>query len=238
MEDGDVLFIDEIHRLPAAVEEFIYPAMEDRRIDFTLDSGMNARVVTIALKRFTLIGATTRAGLLTQALRSRFGVMHHLEYYGHDDLVHILRRAAGILVVDGITVDAFDAIATRSRGTPRIALRLLRRVRDFAEVRANGRADRAAVDGALRLEGVDERGLDELDRKYMRAIASIYGGGPVGLEAIAATLGEDAQTLEDLVEPFLLQIGFLARTRQGRRLTKAGADVIGFELPGGGLFEE
>jgi Holliday junction DNA helicase RuvB len=238
MEDGDVLFIDEIHRLPAAVEEFIYPAMEDRRIDFTLDSGMNARVVTIALKRFTLIGATTRAGLLTQALRSRFGVMHHLEYYGHDDLVHILRRAAGILAVDGITVDAFDAIATRSRGTPRIALRLLRRVRDFAEVRANGRADRAAVDGALRLEGVDERGLDELDRKYMRAIASIYGGGPVGLEAIAATLGEDAQTLEDLVEPFLLQIGFLARTRQGRRLTKAGADVIGFELPGGGLFEE
>ena len=238
MEDGDVLFIDEIHRLPAAVEEFIYPAMEDRRIDFTLDSGMNARVVTIALKRFTLIGATTRAGLLTQALRSRFGVMHHLEYYGHDDLVHILRRAAGILAVDGITGDAFDAIATRSRGTPRIALRLLRRVRDFAEVRANGRADRAAVDGALRLEGVDERGLDELDRKYMRAIASIYGGGPVGLEAIAATLGEDAQTLEDLVEPFLLQIGFLARTRQGRRLTKAGADVIGFELPGGGLFEE
>jgi Holliday junction DNA helicase RuvB len=238
MEDGDVLFIDEIHRLPAAVEEFIYPAMEDRRIDFTLDSGMNARVVTIALKRFTLIGATTRAGLLTQALRSRFGVMHHLEYYGHDDLVHILRRAAGILAVDGITGDAFDAIATRSRGTPRIALRLLRRVRDFAEVRANGRADRAAVDGALRLEGVDERGLDELDRKYMRAIASIYGGGPVGLEAIAATLGEDAQTLEDLVEPFLLQIGFLARTRQGRRLTKAGADVIGFELPGGGLFDE
>jgi Holliday junction DNA helicase RuvB len=238
MEDGDVLFIDEIHRLPAAVEEFIYPAMEDRRIDFTLDSGMNARVVTIALKRFTLIGATTRAGLLTQALRSRFGVMHHLEYYGHDDLVHILRRAAGILAVDGITGDAFDAIATRSRGTPRIALRLLRRVRDFAEVRANGRADRAAVDGALRLEGVDERGLDELDRKYMRAIASIYGGGPVGLEAIAATLGEDAQTLEDLVEPFLLQIGFLARTRQGRRLTKSGADLIGFELPGGGLFEE
>jgi Holliday junction DNA helicase RuvB len=238
MEDGDVLFIDEIHRLPAAVEEFIYPAMEDRRIDFTLDSGMNARVVTIALKRFTLIGATTRAGLLTQALRSRFGVMHHLEYYGHDDLVHILRRAAGILAVDGITGDAFDAIATRSRGTPRIALRLLRRVRDFAEVRANGRADRAAVDGALRLEGVDERGLDELDRKYMRAIASIYGGGPVGLEAIAATLGEDAQTLEDLVEPFLLQIGFLARTRQGRRLTKSGADLIGFELPGGGLFDE
>jgi len=237
MEQGDVLFIDEIHRLPAAVEEFIYPAMEDRRIDFTLDSGMHARVVTIALKPFTLIGATTRAGLLTQALRSRFGIAHHLEFYAHDDLVSILVRAARILGVDGVSGDAFDAIAARSRGTPRIALRLLRRVRDYAEVRAHGRADRSAVDGALRLEGVDERGLDELDRKYMRAIASIYGGGPVGLEAVAATLGEDSQTLEDLVEPFLLQIGFLARTRQGRRLTRPGADAIGFALPANGLFE-
>ncbi len=238
MEEGDVLFIDEIHRLPAAVEEFIYPAMEDRRIDFTLDSGMHARVVTIQLKPFTLIGATTRAGLLTQALRSRFGIAHHLEFYAHGDLVGILRRAAGILGVRDIGDEALDAIAARSRGTPRIALRLLRRVRDFAEVRSAGRADRAAVDGALRLEGVDERGLDELDRKYMRAIASIYGGGPVGLEAVAATLGEDAETLEDLVEPFLLQIGFLARTRQGRRLTRQGADAIGFELPQPGqLFE-
>ena len=231
MEEGDVLFIDEIHRLPATVEEFIYPAMEDRRIDFTLDSGMHARVVTIALKPFTLIGATTRAGLLTQALRSRFGIAHHLEFYGHDDLVRILARASGILGVQGITDEAFDAIAARSRGTPRIALRLLRRVRDFAAVRGGGAANRAAVEGALRLEGVDERGLDELDRKYMRAIASIYGGGPVGLEAVAATLGEDSQTLEDLVEPFLLQIGFLARTRQGRRLTRQGAEAIGFELP-------
>jgi len=237
MEEGDVLFIDEIHRLPAAVEEFIYPAMEDRRIDFTLDSGMHARVVTIALKPFTLIGATTRAGLLTQALRSRFGIAHHLEFYAHEDLVAILVRAAGILGMEGVSREAFDAIAARSRGTPRIALRLLRRVRDFAEVRAKGRADRDAVDGALRLEGVDALGLDELDRKYMRTIASIYGGGPVGLEAIAATLGEDSETLEDLVEPFLLQIGFLARTRQGRRLTKPGADAIGFALPASGLFE-
>jgi hypothetical protein len=212
--------------------------VDGKSFDFTLDSGMHARVVTIALKPFTLIGATTRAGLLTQALRSRFGIAHHLEYYGHDDLVRILHRAAGILSVEGITTGAFDAIASRSRGTPRIALRLLRRVRDFAEVRANGRADHAAVDGALRLEGVDERGLDELDRKYMRAIASIYGGGPVGLEAVAATLGEDAQTLEDLVEPFLLQIGFLARTRQGRRLTRQGADAIGFTLHANGLSEE
>ncbi|MEY3025972.1 MAG: Holliday junction ATP-dependent helicase RuvB [Planctomycetota bacterium] len=238
MEEGDILFIDEIHRLPAAVEEFIYPAMEDRRIDFTLDSGMHARVVTIALKPFTLIGATTRAGLLTQALRSRFGIAHHLEYYAHDDLVDILARASRILAMGEVADGAFDAIAARSRGTPRIALRLLRRVRDFAAVRGGGRTDHEAVDGALRLEGVDARGLDELDRKYMRAIATVYGGGPVGLEAIAATLGEDAETLEDLVEPFLLQIGFLARTRQGRRLTRAGAEAIGVTLASGELFEE
>jgi Holliday junction DNA helicase RuvB len=231
MEAHDVLFIDEIHRLPAAVEEYIYPAMEDRRIDFTLDSGMHARVVTIELKPFTLIGATTRAGLLTQALRSRFGISHHLEFYGHDDLVRILVRAAAILSVRAIDNDAFDAIAARSRGTPRIALRLLRRVRDFADVRAQGRADSDAVMAALRLEGIDDIGLDDLDRKYMRAVADIYGGGPVGLEAIAATLAEDAGTIEDLVEPYLLQIGFLARTRQGRRLTKQGAESIGFELP-------
>ena len=231
MEENDVLFIDEIHRLPAAVEEYIYPAMEDRRIDFTLDSGMHSRVVTISLKPFTLIGATTRAGLLTQALRSRFGIAHHLEFYGHDDLVGILERAARILSMPGITADAFDAIASRSRGTPRIAIRLLRRVRDFAAVRGTGRADRAAVDGALKLEGIDERGLDELDRKYMRAIAEIYGGGPVGVEAVAATLAEDVGTIEDMVEPYLLQLGYLARTRQGRRLTKPGADSIGFALP-------
>jgi len=231
MEKDDILFIDEIHRLPASVEEYIYPAMEDRRIDFTLDSGMHARVVTIPLKPFTLIGATTRAGLLTQALRTRFGIAHHLEFYGHDDLVRILGRAAEILALRGVHADAFDAIAARSRGTPRIALRLLRRVRDFAEVRAQGRADRAAVDAALRLEGIDDRGLDEMDRKYLRALAEIYRGGPVGLEAIAATLGEDAGTLEDMVEPYLLQVGFLARTRQGRRLTRPGADAVGFTLP-------
>jgi Holliday junction DNA helicase RuvB len=231
MEERDVLFIDEIHRLPASVEEYIYPAMEDRRIDFTLDSGMHARVVTIPLKPFTLIGATTRAGLLTQALRSRFGIAHHLEFYAHDDLVSILVRAAGIYGMQGIRGEAFDAIASRARGTPRIALRLLRRVRDFADVRAKGTADAKVVADALRLEGIDDRGLDDLDRKYLRAIADIYRGGPVGLEAIAATLAEDAGTLEDVVEPYLLQIGFLARTRQGRRLTKPGADAVGFALP-------
>ena len=239
LEHGDVLFIDEIHRLPAAVEEFIYPAMEDRRIDFTLDSGMHARVVTLELKPFTLIGATTRAGLLTQALRSRFGIAHHLEFYGHADLVRILARAAGILGMADIEPAAYDALAQRSRGTPRIALRLLRRLRDFVAVRAGGKADRAAVDGALTLEGVDALGLDELDRKYLRTVATIYQGGPVGLEAIAATLGEDAETLEDVVEPFLLQIGFLARTRQGRRLTRQGADAVGYALPAAdGLFAE
>jgi Holliday junction DNA helicase RuvB len=231
LEEGDVLFIDEIHRLPAAVEEYIYPAMEDRKIDFTLDSGMHARVVTLALKPFTLIGATTRAGLLTQALRSRFGIAHHLEFYPHDDLVRILRRASVILAMRGIEGDAFDAIAARSRGTPRVALRLLRRVRDYAETRAGGRADLAAVDAALKIEGIDARGLDDFDRKYLRAIADVYRGGPVGLEAIAATLGDDAGTLEDAVEPYLLQIGLLARTRQGRRLTRAGADAIGVALP-------
>ncbi len=238
MEAGDILFIDEIHRLPASVEEYIYPAMEDRKIDFTLDTGMHARVVTISLKPFTLIGATTRAGLLTQALRSRFGIAQHLEFYTHADLVSILVRAAGIYGMRGIREDAFDAIATRARGTPRIALRLLRRVRDFAQVRGQGLADAKTVASALDLEGIDARGLDELDRKYMRAIADIYRGGPVGVEAIAATLAEDAGTLEDVVEPYLLQIGFLARTRQGRRLTKHGADAIGFTMPSEGqLFE-
>lgn len=231
MEERDVLFIDEIHRLPAAVEEYIYPAMEDRKIDFTLDNGMHARVVTIALKPFTLIGATTRAGMLTNALRSRFGIAHHLEFYEHEDLVAILSRAAGILGMRSVAPDAFNAIAARARGTPRIALRLLRRVRDYADVRSGGRADAETVAKALRLEGIDDRGLEDLDRKYMRAIADVYGGGPVGLEAVAATIAEDAGTLEDVVEPYLLQIGFLARTRLGRKLTKAGADSIGFAFP-------
>jgi len=222
LEPRDVLFIDEIHRLPAAVEEYIYPAMEDYRVDFTVDSGMHAKIITLSLKPFTLIGATTRAGLLTHALRSRFGIVHHLQFYEHDELVRILRRAASILEIgDGGAVDgrAFDAIAERSRGTPRVAIRLLRRVRDFAQVRCGGRVGNEAVDGALELEGVDRLGLDDLDRRYLRTIAEIYGGGPVGLEAVAATLADDAGTLEDLVEPFLLQIGFVARTRQGRQLT-------------------
>ena len=223
----DVLFIDEIHRLPPVVEEYIYPAMEDFRIDVTVDSGRHAKIVTIHLEPFTLIGATTRAGLLSGALRNRFGISHHLQFYTRDDLVEILERAASLLELRNVPRTALETIAARSRGTPRVALRLLRRVRDFAHVRASGRIDDAVVDDALQLEGVDELGLDGLDRAYLRTLAETYQGGPAGLEAIAATLGEDAGTLEDVVEPFLLQIGFLARTRQGRRLTPSAALHLG-----------
>ena len=233
---GDVLFIDEIHRLPAAVEEYIYPAMEEYRVDFTVDQGMHARMVTLPLKPFTLIGATTRAGLLTQALRSRFGLSHHLDFYGQEELERILLRAADLL---GVKTDAASVhtLAARSRGTPRVALRLLRRVRDWAQVKGKGRVDAEAVRAGLELEGVDASGLDELDRKYLRTLARTYKGGPVGLETLAATIGEDHDTLEDLVEPFLLRSELLARTRQGRRLTAAGAAMIGERLEGTELFE-
>ena len=233
---GDVLFIDEIHRLPAAVEEYIYPAMEEYRVDFTVDQGMHARMVTLPLKPFTLIGATTRAGLLTQALRSRFGLSHHLDFYGQEELERILVRAADLLDVK-TDATSVHTLAARSRGTPRVALRLLRRVRDWAQVKGKGRVDAEAVREGLELEGVDASGLDELDRKYLRTLARTYKGGPVGLETLAATIGEDADTLEDLVEPFLLRSELLARTRQGRRLTAAGAAMIGERLEGTELFE-
>ncbi|MBX3408992.1 MAG: Holliday junction branch migration DNA helicase RuvB [Phycisphaeraceae bacterium] len=241
---GDILFIDEVHRLPIAVEEFIYPAMEDFRIDVTLDSGMAARTVQVRCKPFTLLGATTRAGLLSSPLRSRFGLVHHLQYYDLEDLVRILSRSAGLLGLRQTDPESLDAIARRSRGTPRIANRLLRRVRDYAAVKADGRVTMQTVLAALKLEGVDDAGLDELDRRYMRTIATTYRGGPVGLEAVAATLSEDAGTLEDVVEPFLLQVGFVARTRRGRALTQAGCDHLGVDYTGadkpgesGGLFQ-
>jgi Holliday junction DNA helicase RuvB len=241
LKQGDVLFIDEIHRLPIAVEEFIYPAMEDWKIDVAVDSGMNARTVTIRLKPFTLIGATTRAGLMSAPLRSRFGSTHHLRYYPVEDLFEILRRSARLLAV-GASETSLQAIAERSRGTPRIANRLLRRVRDYAQVRSGGAIEARIVDEALALEGVDPLGLDDLDRAYLKVIAGTYRGGPVGLEAIAATMGEDSGTLEDVVEPFLLQMGFLARTRKGRMLTPAAAKHMGIEAPAtegtAGLFEE
>ena len=230
LEHGDVLFIDEIHRLPVAVEEFVYPAMEDFKIDICVDSGLHARTVQVKLKPFSLIGATTRAGLLSAPLRSRFGLVHHLQYYAPDELLTILRRSAHLLEMNVTTHDADDALAAvgeRSRGTPRIANRLLRRVRDFAQVRAAGVLTPEVVAQALNLEGVDPLGLDRLDRAYLRAIGETYAGGPVGLETVAATMNEDAGTLEDVVEPYLLQIGFLARTRRGRMLTKAAADHLG-----------
>ncbi len=238
LQHGDVLFIDEIHRLNIALEEYLYSAMEDFKIDFTLDSGMHAKVITMQIKPFCLIGATTRAGLISGPMRSRFGLLHNLEYYAEEDLIRILHRSAGILNVgmgggpgkEKEMGESLRAIAERSRGTPRIANRLLRRVRDFAQVRNNGELSPRVIQEALTLEGVDQHGLDELDRKYMRVIGEVYRGGPVGLEAIAATLGEDSGTLEDTVEPYLLQIGFLARTRKGRQLTMAGGAHVGLKV--------
>lgn len=218
LEDGDVLFIDEIHRLGRVVEEFLYPAMEDFQIDFVVDRGAYAKTLKLPLKRFTLIGATTRAGMLSAPLRDRFGIVHHLDFYEPDDLERIVLRSASLL---GATIERAGAvtIATRSRGTPRIANRLLRRVRDYADVRATGRISEEVADAALEREGVDARGLDRLDRAFLRAIVENYRGGPAGIAAIAATLNEDAQTLEDVVEPFLLKAGFVVRTASGRKAT-------------------
>lgn len=226
LEPNDVLFIDEIHRLPAAVEEFIYPAMEDCRIDVAVDSGMHARTVSITLKPFTMIGATTRAGMLTAPLRSRFGIAHHLKHYDPDDLLTILERSASLLEIE-YEIESLLTVARRSRGTPRIANRLLRRIRDYAQVKGAGKIESHIVDEALALEGVDHKGLDELDRSYLRVIGTTYQGGPVGLEAVAASMGEDAGAIEGVVEPYLLQIGHLARTRRGRQLTAAGAEHVG-----------
>ena len=222
MEPNDVLFIDEIHRLPSAVEEYIYPAMEDYKIDFTIDSGMHARVVTYALQPFTLIGATTRAGLLTGALRSRFGIVHNIRFYDSSELTSILQQASSTLGMHTVEKDSLQVIASRSRGTPRIALRLLRRVRDFAQVKNDDLIDERIVNEALQLEGIDHAGLDSLDRTYLQTLADTYEGGPVGVEAMAASMGEDAGTLQDVVEPYLLQAGMVSRTRQGRKITPMG----------------
>jgi Holliday junction DNA helicase RuvB len=241
MQHGDVLFVDEIHRLPIAVEEYLYPAMEDYKIDFTLDGGRHARIVTYRISPFTLIGATTRAGLLSGALRSRFGITHHLRFYDEPELLLILERAVQRLGMEPLDRSALAAIARRSRGTPRVTLRLLRRVRDFAQVRHGGTIDESIIEESLQLEGIDELGLDHLDRTYLRTMHGVYDGGPVGVEAIAASVGEDPGTLEDVVEPYLLQIGFLARTRQGRRLTAAAARHLSLDTAGaeaGTLFSE
>ncbi len=230
LQPHDILFIDEIHRLPVALEEYLYSAMEDFRIDFVVDSGMHAKTITLPLKPFTLIGATTRAGLLSGPMRARFGITHHLEFYSPNDLLTILTHNANTLNITNATSAALEMIALRSRGTPRVANRLLRRVRDYSQIKHNNRFDNDTITQALKLEGVDELGLDEIDRKYLRAIGNVYHGGPVGLEAIAATLSEDSGTLEDMVEPYLLQIGFLARTRRGRQFTKQAADHLGINF--------
>jgi holliday junction DNA helicase RuvB len=218
LERRDVLFIDEIHRLSPAVEEYIYPAMEDYKVDFIVDSGMHSRTINLPLKPFTLIGATTRAGLLSPPLRTRFGITHHLDFWTVAELLDRCRLSADMLKIE-YDQPALELLATRARGTPRIANRLLRRCRDFAQVKGNGRLTNDMVVAALRLEGIDELGLDELDRRFLRIIIDTYRGGPVGIETVAATLGEETDTLVDVVEPYLLQCGLLARTRRGRLAT-------------------
>ena len=232
LEHGDVLFIDEIHRLGTVVEEYLYPALEDFQIDFVVDRGAYAKTLKLPLKRFTLVGATTRAGMLSAPLRDRFGIVHHLEYYEPAELQQIVERSARVLEI-AMESEGAQAIARRSRGTPRIANRLLRRVRDYAEVRASGVITAVVADEALRREGVDARGLDRLDRAYLRTIADQYDGGPVGINAIAATLTEDVETLEDVVEPFLLKIGFVQRTASGRKTTPAALAHLGLTRPSG-----
>ncbi|MDR7481740.1 MAG: Holliday junction branch migration DNA helicase RuvB [Armatimonadota bacterium] len=227
---GDVLFIDEIHRLPRSVEELLYPAMEDFCVNFVLDRGQHARTLRYRLRPFTLIGATTRAGLLSSPLRERFGILHHLDFFAVDELTRIVERSAKILDVP-IEPDGAVEIARRSRGTPRIANRLLRRVRDFAQVRARGVVTLAVAREALEFEGVDHLGLDALDRELLRTLIQTYQGGPAGIEALAASLHEDTETLEEVVEPFLLKAGFIARTPSGRRATAAAYAHLGHEPP-------
>jgi len=238
LKAGDVLFIDEIHRLPTIVEEFIYPAMEDFRVDFVVDSGPYAKTINIELKPFTLIGATTRAGLLSSPLRDRFGIFHHLDFYNDDDLTAIAKRSAKILNVE-IKDNAAILLACRSRGTPRIANRLLRRVRDYTQVKADGKINKEIAEKALELENVDKLGLDGLDRKFLTTIIDIYNGGPVGIETISATLQEEPDVLSEMVEPFLLKIGFLSRTKRGRHATHLAFKHLGKSGgPQSGLFEQ
>ena len=226
LEHRDVLFIDEIHRLSPAVEEYIYPAMEDYKVDFVVDSGMHSRTINLPLKPFTLIGATTRAGMLSPPMRTRFGINHNLKFWPVEDLTDRCRMSAEMLKVD-FDPDALEMLASRARGTPRIANRLFRRCRDYAQVKGTGKLTVPIVADALKLEGIDQLGLDDLDRRFLQTIIDIYKGGPVGIEAVAATLGEETDTLVDMVEPFLLQSGMLARTRRGRQITTKAAEHMG-----------
>ncbi len=219
--EGDVLFIDEVHRLSKVVEEFLYPAMENSQIDFVIDKGPYAKTIKFNLKRFTLVGATTRAGLLTAPLRSRFGMFFHLDFYRCEELMQILERSAKILNIP-LDKEASNEVAQRSRGTPRVANRLLRRVRDYAQVKSDGQVDKEIAMLALNAQGVDKMGLDNIDRKVLAAIIDYYNGGPVGIESLAATLNEESDTIVDIVEPFLLKIGYIKRTPRGREVTESG----------------
>jgi holliday junction DNA helicase RuvB len=229
LESGDILFIDEIHRIPKAVEEFLYPAMEDFAIDFVFDKGVHARSHRFQLKRFTLVGATTRVGLLSAPLRDRFGIFRSLDFYAEPDLVKITKRSAALL---GVAINEQGAVelAKRSRGTPRIVNRLLKRVRDYSQVRADGNISKETVSAALELEGIDDKGITDLDRRYLNTIIKFYHGGPVGIEAIAATLQEESDTLVDIVEPYLLKIGFITRTSSGRKASEASFRHLGFKV--------
>jgi Holliday junction DNA helicase RuvB len=227
----EVLFIDEIHRMSPTIEEILYPALEDYELDIVIGQGPSARSVKVPLQKFTLIGATTRAGLLTSPLRARFGIVHRLEFYTPPDLEEIVRRSARILKVP-IADDAAAELAKRSRGTPRIANRLLRRVRDYAQVRADGAITGEVAEAALKLLEVDEHGFDEIDRKLLRTIIDKFGGGPVGINTIAAAISEEKDAIEDIYEPFLLQIGFLDRTPRGRVATPRAYDYFGLTAPG------
>ena len=229
LNDGDVLFIDEIHRLPRNVEEILYPAMEDYALDFIIGKGPAARSLRMALNRFTLIGATTRAGQLSTPLRDRFGVILRLELYSQKELADIIRRSAGILGVS-ISDDGADELAKRSRGTPRIANRLLRRVRDFAQIKGDGTVTKEMTDLALKMLDIDELGLDNTDRRMLESIIKFYDGGPVGLDTLSVTIGEEAITLEDVYEPYLIQIGFINRTPRGRCVTRLAYEQLGIPM--------
>jgi Holliday junction DNA helicase RuvB len=233
LSEREVLFIDEIHRMPPQIEEILYPALEDYELDIVIGQGPSARSIKVPLQKFTLIGATTRAGLLTSPLRLRFGVAPRLEFYTASDLEEIVRRSARILGV-AIADAAAAEIARRSRGTPRIANLLLRRVRDYAQVRADGRITSEVASGALKLLEVDEHGFDDLDRKILRTIIDKFGGGPVGLNSIAAAISEEKDAIEDIYEPFLIQIGFLDRTPRGRMATPRAYEYFGLSTPGTG----
>ena len=228
LEENDILFIDEIHRLNTSVEEILYPAMEDGELDILIGKGPAARSIRIELPKFTLIGATTRAGQLSTPLRDRFGVTHRMEYYKLEELKEIIRRGTGILNVK-YDEDGIEEIARRSRGTPRIANRLLKRARDYALVTGNGVLNKESVNGILKLLGVDGNGLDELDRNILKSIITVYNGGPVGIETLSLLLGEDKRTIEEVYEPYLVKIGFIKRTQRGRVVTEHGYRHLGLE---------